>query len=76
MENEYTYPESAVRARNAKFQAMKTALKNAADMIDHAIAIGHLGEGSTRGWAQDVLNEINGLGLGDEGERTQEDKTP
>lgn len=32
-----------------------TALREAEELITHAVELGHLGEGSTQGWAQDWL---------------------
>lgn len=37
------------------FLQLCTALREAEELITHAVELGHLGEGSTQGWAQDWL---------------------
>lgn len=36
----------------------KALMTRAADLINHALGLGHLGTGSTAGWARDVLIEL------------------
>jgi hypothetical protein len=43
-----------------KLQARIAGADELAEVIEHALELGHLGEGSTRGWAKQALEKYRG----------------
>lgn len=44
----------------AEVLVLGSKAQEACDLIDHAITLGHLGDGSTKAWARDVLRRLDG----------------
>lgn len=45
-----------------RLEKRSTLLNNAMALLDHAIELGYLGDGSTGGWAKDLLDEFEKVG--------------
>lgn len=57
-ENEAWECDKIQRQQQQKIDALTAAGREARELISHAIELDHLGGGSTRGWAQNVLTQL------------------